>query len=47
MGNMGIVGKCEASGVVVKRGALHRPRLRFDAAGEVGDLIEQTPALGH
>ena len=47
VGNMGTVGKREVSGVVVTWGALHRPRLRFDSAGEIGDLIEQTSTLCH
>ena len=47
VGNMGTVGMCEASGVVVKRGASHRPWLGFDSAGEIGDLIEQTSTLCH
>ena len=47
VGNMGMIEKCEPFDVVVNWGALHRPRLRFDSAGEVGDLIEQTSTLGH
>lgn len=47
VGNMGMHGTCEPCVVIVMRGVLHRPRLGFDSAGEVGYLIEQASTLRH